>query len=75
MSSSETTEVRRDETAYTKLSTKVKRGTGTRDQDVTKVVTRHPSPKDAALRHQQALEAVRSAAKGARTIQPDQEDE
>jgi len=62
------------ETAYTKLSTKVKRGTGTRDQDTTKVTTRHPDPAEAAARHQQALEAVRSSAKAARTIQPEGDD-
>lgn len=59
------------ETAYTKLSTKVKRGTGTRDQDVVKVTTRHPDPKTAAAQHQQAIAAVRSAAEAARTIQPE----
>jgi len=56
---------------YTKLVTKVKRGTGTRDQDTTKVVTRHPDPNAAAANHQQSIEAVRSAAAAARTIQPD----
>jgi hypothetical protein len=55
---------------YTKLTTKVKRGTGTRDQDTVKVVTRHPDPKQAAVDHQQAIEAVREAAEAARTIQP-----
>lgn len=56
---------------YTKLTTKLKRGTGTRDQDTTKVVTRHPDPKEAAKRHQQALEAARSVAEATRTIQPE----
>jgi len=56
---------------YTKLVTKVKRGSGTRDQDTTKVVTRHPDPDTAAVNHQQSIEAVRSAAAAARTIQPD----
>lgn len=59
------------ETAYTKLSTKLKRGTDTRDQDTTKVQTRHPDPREAAKRHQQALEAARSVAEATRTIQPD----
>jgi hypothetical protein len=58
---------------YTKLTTKLKRGTGTRDQDTTKVVTRHPDPREAAVRHQEALEAARSAAQAARTMQPDTE--
>lgn len=61
------------ETAYTKLSTKVKRGTGTRDQDTVKVTTRHPDPKTAAKNHQATIEAVRAAAQSARTIQPDAE--
>jgi len=58
---------------YTKLVTKVKRGTGTRDQDTTKVVTRHPDPKTAAANHQRSIEAVRSAAAAARSIQPERE--
>jgi len=60
--------------AYTKLTTKVKRGTGTRDQDTTKVMTRHPDPTIAAVNHQQALEAARSAASAARSIQPEDDD-
>lgn len=67
------TETKRDETRYTKLTTKVKRGTGTRDQDTVKVVTRHPDPQEAAVNHQRALEAVRASADAARTIQPDGE--
>jgi len=60
---------------YTKLTTKIKRGSGTRDQDTVKVVTRHPDPKEAAKQHQQAISAVRSAAETARTIQPGDSDE
>lgn len=63
------------ETAYTKLTTKVKRGTGTRDQDTTKIVTRHPDPQEAAVRHQKSLQAVRSAAATARSIDPEETDE
>lgn len=63
------------ETAYTKLTTKVKRGTGTRDQDTVKVVSRYPDPKMAAVMHHQAIEAVRSAATAARTIQPEEDNE
>lgn len=59
------------ETAYTKLTTKVKRGTGTRDQDTTKIVTRHPDPEEAAKRHQKSLAAVRAAAATARSIEPE----
>jgi len=59
---------------YTKLVTKVKRGTGTRDQDTTKVVTRHPDPAQAAANHQSSIEAVRAAADAARSIQPGEED-
>jgi hypothetical protein len=58
---------------YTKLVTKVKRGTGTRDQDTVKVVTRHPKPEQAAVNHQKSIEAVRSAADSARTIQPEEQ--
>ena len=57
---------------YTKLVTKIKRGTGTRDQDTVKVVTRHADPKQAAVNHQKSIEAVRHAADDARTIQPRQ---
>lgn len=59
---------------YTKLVTKVKRGTGTRDQDTVKVVTRHPEPEQAAVNHQKSIAAVRSAAGSARTIQPEEDD-
>jgi hypothetical protein len=70
MSETETSEA--DEKApYTKLTTKVKRGTGTRDQDTVKVVTRHPDPTQAAQDHQKAIEAVRLAARAARSIQPE----
>jgi len=69
------TQVPTPETAYTKLTTKVKRGTGTRDQDTTKIVTRHPDPEEAARRHQKSLEAVRSAAYTARSITPEGDDE
>lgn len=58
------------ETAYTKLSTKLKRGTGTRDQDTTKVVTRHPDPDQAVEKHAEALRAARTLTEDARTIQP-----
>jgi hypothetical protein len=60
---------------YTKLSTKVKRGSGTRDQDTTKVVTRHSDPETAAEHHFQALGAVRAAVHTARTMQPGEEDD
>jgi len=53
------------EYAYTKLSTKIKRGTGTRDQDTVKVTTRHPDPDAAAINHQRAVDAVRTAADAA----------
>lgn len=56
---------------YTKLVTKVKRGSGTRDQDTTKVVTRHPDPAEAVARHEQAIEAMRSFADDARAVQPE----
>jgi len=57
--------------AYTKLSTKVKRGTGTRDQDTTKLVTRHPDPMKAVARHQRALDGMENSAETARLIQTD----
>jgi len=55
---------------YTKLVTKVKRGEGTRDQDTTKVVTRHPNPEEAVRRHEQAVAAMRKFADDAREVQP-----
>jgi len=57
--------------AYTKLVSKVKRGTGTRDQDTVKVVTRHPDPKLAVRQHRYAVEAQRDLAQDAREIQPE----
>jgi hypothetical protein len=62
------------EYAYTKLTTKVKRGTGTRDQDTTKVVTRHPEPEIAVEKHQQAVEQARALAQTARDMQPAEEE-
>jgi len=70
----DTTQEYSGEVAYTKLTTKLKRGTGTRDQDTTKLVTRHPDPKEAAVRHQKALEAARSASHTARSVQPGGDD-
>lgn len=55
---------------YTKLTTKVKRGEGTRDQDTTKVVTRHPDPEVAVERHHQAILAAKDFANDARRMQP-----
>jgi len=55
---------------YTKLSTKVKRGTGTRDQDTTKVTTRHPDPQEAVKRHAKALAALETMSETARETQP-----
>lgn len=60
--------------AYTKLVSKVKRGTGTRDQDTVKVVTRHPDPKLAVRQHRYAVEAQRELAQDCREIQPEGED-
>lgn len=60
---------------YTKLITKVKRGNGTRDQDTTKVVTRHPDPETAVERHEQAIAKAREFASEAREIQPDVDEE
>lgn len=60
-----------DDDNYTKLTTKVKRGEGTRDQDTTKVVTRHPKPKVAVERHRIAVNEAKQFAEDARDIQPD----
>lgn len=59
-----------DKDHYTKLMTKVKRGEGTRDQDTTKIVTRHPDPEECAERHEQAIERVSEFAQDARDTQP-----
>jgi len=64
-----------DHDHYTKLETKVKRGTETRDQDTTKVVTRHPDPDEAVQRHERAVEALRGFADDARTVQPEGDDD
>lgn len=58
------------ETAYTKLSSKLKRGTGTRDQDTTKLVTRHPDPSEACVRHAEALHKFEQVIHDVRDIQP-----
>jgi hypothetical protein len=63
------------EYTYTKLTTKVKRGTGTRDQDTTKVVTRHPDPETAVARHMSAVHAAQQMADTTRRIQPEVADE
>lgn len=60
---------------YTKLTTKIKRGTGTRDQDTVKVVTRHPDPEQAAVNHEKSIAAVQTAADSARSIQPEGSDD
>lgn len=58
--------------AYTKLTTAVKRGTGTRDQDKTKVVTRHPDPRMAVVRHRSALANFDELAADTRDVQPEE---
>jgi len=63
------------ETAYTKLTTKLKRGNGTRDQDTTKVVTRHPSAFKAVGAHMDALGAFEELTNRARDIQPEEDDD
>jgi len=68
---SENTDDSDQKAPYTKLTTKVKRGTGTRDQDTTKVVTRHPDPNEAVADHFQALGSVRKIAEQARSVQPE----
>jgi hypothetical protein len=60
---------------YTKLTTKVKRGSGTRDQDTTKLVTRHPDPETAVENHDAALEHMAKQAHFARGVQPGQDDD
>lgn len=57
---------------YTKLTTKVQRGTGTRNQDTTKVVTRHPDPEEAVRRHRIAVAEQKRMAQDARDIQPEE---
>jgi len=60
---------------YTKLVTKVKRGTGTRDQDTTKVVTRHPDPHIAVQNHRAAVESLKRLVDSARGVQPGEGDD
>lgn len=63
------------ETAYTKLTSKIKRGTGTRDQDTTKLVTRHPDPSEACVRHAEALHEFERVVHDVRAIQPGGDDD
>jgi hypothetical protein len=57
-----------DDKYYTKLTTKVKRGTGTRDQDTTQVVTRHTDPETAVANHHRAIKAAKDFADYARVV-------
>jgi hypothetical protein len=56
--------------SYLKLTTKVKRGTATRDQDTTKVVTRHHDPTKAVEQHQEAVKQLENLAQQSRDIDP-----
>lgn len=58
---------------YTKLTTKVKRGEGTRDQDTTKIQTRHPDDVEAAKRHKKAIVEMQQMAEVARNVDADSE--
>jgi|AKVG01.1.fsa_nt_gi hypothetical protein len=58
------------EKEYTKLTTKVKRGSGTRDQDTTKITTRHPDPSEAVTRHRQAVKTLQEFASEGRDVSP-----
>jgi|APHM01.1.fsa_nt_gi hypothetical protein len=71
MTDHDTEDQRDPEVAYTKLSSKVKRGTGTRDQDTIKVVTRHAYPEVAVKDHLEALSALSDLADDVRAIQPE----
>jgi len=62
------------ENEYTKLTTKVKRGTGTRDQDTTKVVTRHRDPTMAVRKHRAAVDLMQETIADTRDIQPEESD-
>jgi len=75
MSNDQATQDYEEKAPYTKLVTKVKRGSGTRDQDTTKVVTRHPDPDVAVLNHKRAIAALKDTAEAARRIQPEDDDE
>jgi hypothetical protein len=59
---------------YTKLVSKVTRGEGTRDQDTTKVVTRHPDPEKAVEHHEKAVTFQKKMAENARGVQPTPEE-
>jgi hypothetical protein len=58
------------------LSTKVKRGTGTRDQDVVKVKAKGNNPEDTAEKLAQTLDALRAqgVANSLRETQPGEEE-
>jgi hypothetical protein len=65
--------VESDRKYYTKLTTKVKRGDGTRDQDTTKIQTRHPDDVEAAKRHKKAIAEMQQMAEVARNVDADSE--
>ena len=59
-----------DNDPYTKLVSKLKRGNGTRDQDTTKIVTKHPDPEQAVENHEDAIEHATQFADNARAVDP-----
>ena len=56
-----------------RVETKVKRGTGTRDQDTIKVQIKGDDPDDVVARLNQTVENLRETADAARSIQPNNE--
>lgn len=58
------------EKSYTKLSTALTRGEGTRDQDKTKLKTRNPDPVEAVKNHFLALDRGQELITQLRAIQP-----
>jgi len=54
-----------------RVETKVKRGTGTRDQDTIKVVVKGDDPDETVKKLNATVENLRETATAARSIQPD----
>jgi hypothetical protein len=74
MNDNNTTSIKQtNQKRYTKLESKVKRGSDTRDQDEVKIQTRHPSPIKAVKRHKKAVEAMEALAEKGRNIDPERD--
>lgn len=58
-----------------RVETKIKRGSGTRDQDTIKVVVKGNDPDEAVEKLNETVANLRETADAARAIQPDQNED